>query len=137
MARETTRETRWEWTRARRIPLGALLAAGGFGIAALGHVLWHGLRTADLHGQVALITGGSRGLGLALAEEFARQSCKLVICSRDQDELDAARRILAGRGADVLVVRADVADREDVTRLLRAATERYGQIDILVNVAGI
>jgi NAD(P)-dependent dehydrogenase (short-subunit alcohol dehydrogenase family) len=64
---------------------------------------------------VAVITGSSRGLGFLLAREFARQGCRLVICARDQNELDRARREL---GADTLAVRCDVTDRGQVHELI-------------------
>ena len=87
--------------------------------------------------QVALITGASRGLGLALARELAREGCRLAICARDADELERAAQDLAGRGAEVLAIRCDVSDRNQVDDLLRQATEHYGRIDVLVNNAGI
>jgi NAD(P)-dependent dehydrogenase (short-subunit alcohol dehydrogenase family) len=89
-----------------------------------------------LQGQVALITGGSRGLGLSLAREFARRGCRIVICARDAGELEAAQRDLERRGADVLAVVCDVGDPDQVERMMRHARERYGRVDILVNNAG-
>jgi short-subunit dehydrogenase len=91
----------------------------------------------DLVGQVVLITGGSRGLGLALAEEFARQGSKLVICARDTEELERARLELTERGAEVIAMPCDVTDHEQVLNLVKTATEQLGRIDILVNNAGI
>ena len=111
--------------------------AVGLGLAA-------GLATAlrprpewDLTGQVALITGGSRGLGLLLAREFGRQGCELAICARDEAELARARADLEARGMTVHVVRCNVADRMDVERLIGEVVRRFGGIDILVNNAGI
>jgi len=91
----------------------------------------------DLSGQVALITGGSRGLGLALAEELALHDCKLIICGRDERQLQRAQRHLERRGAQVLAVACDVSDRAAVERLVAAGIERFGRVDILVNNAGI
>ncbi len=88
-------------------------------------------------GQVALITGGSRGLGLELARELAREGCKLVICARDEDELDRARKDLEKQGAEVLAVPCDVTNRDQVSQLIRQAQHRFGAIDILVNNAGV
>src|SRR5689334_9010539 len=68
----------------------------------------------DLDGSTALITGGSRGLGLILARELARRGCRVVICARDGEELERARLHLAARGADVLALRCDVADQGEV-----------------------
>jgi NAD(P)-dependent dehydrogenase (short-subunit alcohol dehydrogenase family) len=116
------------------------------GVAAAGTALALGVaarealardREADLYGAVALITGGSRGLGLALSRELHRQGCRLAICARDQIELEVARADLARIGAEVLVVPCDVADPAQVAELVEAVTRHYGRIDILVNNAGI
>lgn len=88
-------------------------------------------------GKVVLITGGSRGLGLALAEEFALQSGRIIICAREEPELEQARQHLAERGADVLAIPCDMTQREQVRHLVDQATEHFGRIDILVNNAGI
>jgi short-subunit dehydrogenase len=113
------------------------LVAAGLGLGLVGRELFRWLREADLRGQVALITGGSRGLGLLLARELAKQGCRLVICARDEAGLARAREDLEGRGAEVLTVRCDVTDREQVERLAAAATGRFGRVDLLVNNAGI
>jgi NAD(P)-dependent dehydrogenase (short-subunit alcohol dehydrogenase family) len=110
----------------------AAVAAGALGWAA-----WRTLRMADLRGEVALITGGSRGLGLALAEEFGRRGARLAICSRDENELRLARERLAARGFEALAIRCDVSVREDVRAMVVQVTDHYGRIDVLVNVAGI
>ena len=75
----------------------ALWVAVGLGF--VGYKLIQRWRQANLHGQVVLITGGSRGLGLALARAFASEGCRLVLCARDEQELDWAREDLAQRGA--------------------------------------
>lgn len=90
-----------------------------------------------LVGQVALITGGSRGLGLLLSHEFARQGAKIVICARDEQELAQAGRELEERGADVMTIPCDLTDRVQAQNMVSQATERFGRIDILVNNAGI
>jgi len=91
----------------------------------------------DLRGQVALVTGGSRGLGLALSRELAHHGCRLAICARDETELAVARADLATMGAEVLAVPCDVADRAQVASLVETVTRHYRRIDILVNNAGI
>jgi NAD(P)-dependent dehydrogenase (short-subunit alcohol dehydrogenase family) len=91
----------------------------------------------DLRGEVALVTGGSRGLGLALARELARQGCRLAICARDEAELEVAKSDLEQRGAEVLTVVCDVVDRDQVAAMVEAVTQRYGRIDLLVNNAGV
>ncbi len=91
----------------------------------------------ELKGQVALITGASRGLGHALALEFARQGAGLVINSRafSANRLEETRREAEALGAQVLTVVADVSDRADVERLAAEALARFGRVDILVNNA--
>jgi NAD(P)-dependent dehydrogenase (short-subunit alcohol dehydrogenase family) len=121
----------WLWERRRP----TLLAAVGLGLVGYKALQW--LRQADLHGQVVLITGSSRGLGLALARAFAREGCRLVLCARDAQELEQARADLAQRGAEVLAVPCDVARREQVHHLVEQAMHRFGRIDVLVNNAGI
>ena len=90
----------------------------------------------DLYGKVALITGGSRGLGLALAREFAAEGCKIAICARDPTELERAREDLESRGAQVYAARCDVTNLAEVDGLIGSVLERFGSIDILVNNAG-
>jgi len=94
-------------------------------------------RRADLRGQVALILGGSRGLGLALARELADAGCRLVIAARNDGDLADARRDLEARGAEVLTRMCDVGHPSDIDAVVAAARARFGAIDILVNVAGL
>jgi NAD(P)-dependent dehydrogenase (short-subunit alcohol dehydrogenase family) len=94
-------------------------------------------READLHGSVALITGGSRGLGLALSRELAGQGCRLAICARDANELEEARADLERSDAEVMAVSCDVADAAQVATMVETVTRHYGRIDILINNAGI
>jgi len=100
---------------------------------------WWGARHGGrFDGQTVLITGGSRGLGLLLAREFASRGARLVICARDVAELERARAELVARyGAEVLARRCDVADRSQVEALVQQATARFGGVDVLVNNAGI
>ena len=113
----------------------ALLLAAGFGLVA--RELWRRRTEADLTGRVVLVTGGSRGLGLAVAREFAKLGCRLVVCARDVEELARAQQDLEGRGAETLAVPCDVTDPDQVARLVAQATERFGRVDVLVNNAGI
>ncbi len=91
----------------------------------------------SLEGRVVLITGGSRGLGLALARQMAHEKARLVLCGRDPETLERALSSLAPTGADVLAVPADVTDAGSVADLIGAVRERYGHIDVLVNNAGV
>lgn len=108
-----------------------------FGLAWAGRALIARLKQDDLHGQVVLVTGGSRGLGLALAREFAAQGCCLALCARDGDELARAKADLASLKANVETFVCDLRDREQVARLIADVTAHFGQIDILVNNAGV
>ena len=90
----------------------------------------------DLTGKTALITGGSRGLGLQLAEALGDFGARLIISSRKEADLVAARDHLTARGIDVDYVVADVIKDEDSFRLVDESIERLGRIDILVNNAG-
>ena len=93
-------------------------------------------------GQVALITGGSRGLGLALAHRFGRAGCKLVLSARSADELELARDGLlrsqsVANEDDIQLVACDLTDREQIPGLIASALNTFGALDILVNNAGI
>ncbi len=91
----------------------------------------------DLRGEVAVVTGASRGLGLLLATELARRGCRLLICAREAAELDEAATRLRALGAEVATVACDVADREAAPRLVAAAQEQYGRLDIVISNAGV
>jgi len=91
----------------------------------------------DLRGEVAIVTGASRGLGLLLARELARQGCPLVICARDSAELDRAAAQLREAGAEVTAVACDVTDEATPSRLVQTALERHGRLDIVISNAGI
>ncbi len=94
-------------------------------------------RRGKPRGGVALVTGGSRGLGLLIANELAERGFRLAICARDPAELAAAEADLSTHGADVLAVPCDVTDRDQVETLLRSVIDRFGRLDVLVNNAGI
>jgi NAD(P)-dependent dehydrogenase (short-subunit alcohol dehydrogenase family) len=117
-------------------PRSVLWTAAALG---MGLVTARRLRTreADLHGEVALVTGGSRGLGLLLARELGRAGCRVAICARDEGELARARERLGREGVATLAIACDVADPEAVERLVGAITERWGPVGVLVNNASI
>jgi short-subunit dehydrogenase len=114
-----------------------LLAAAGIGALFVARSLARRLSGYDLRGKTVLITGGSRGLGLVMAREFAREGAQLAICARDEAELERARANLNKLGARVLAVPCDVTDRSQVNEMVSIVRDRYGQIDVLVNNAGV
>ena len=117
----------------------------GFATGAGAVALTSSRRAPSLDGRVALVTGGSRGLGFLIARELLDAGCDVAICARDCDELEAARArlfirargIAGGRGGRVLAVPCDVSDRAMVDEMVRDVTAELGPIDILVNNAGV
>lgn len=90
-----------------------------------------------LAGKVALVAAASRGLGRAVAEELAREGAQLVICARGDGALrEAAERIRGETGARVVAVVADVSEPAGITRVIAAAMEAFGRVDVLVTNAG-
>src|ERR1700729_392000 len=92
--------------------------------------------------QVVLITGGSRGLGLALSERYGRAGAKLILAAREKAELTAARYTLLGPPGgrpprDLLLPPADLTDPPQATSLIEHAISQFRHIDILINNAGI
>ena len=90
----------------------------------------------DLHGKTALVTGGSRGLGLQLAEALGEAGAHLLLTSRKAKDLEESADHLRSRGIVVDCIAADCADQADIERLAKQAMERRGQVDVLVNNAG-
>jgi NAD(P)-dependent dehydrogenase (short-subunit alcohol dehydrogenase family) len=112
------------------------VAAGA--LAYAGWRLLQRAREAEIAGMVALVTGGSRGLGLLIAQELLDAGCTLAICARDRQELEVARERLEGRsGRRVLAVPCDVADRAQVARMVQTVEAELGPVELLVNNAGI
>ena len=89
-----------------------------------------------LEGRVALVTGGSQGIGRAIALTLAREGADLAICARRQDPLDATAAEIEALGRSALAVQADVATPEGAQAVVDATHERFGRVDILVNNAG-
>jgi NAD(P)-dependent dehydrogenase (short-subunit alcohol dehydrogenase family) len=90
----------------------------------------------ELAGTVTLITGGTDGLGAALAARLVAEGGRVAVCGRDERRLDATRESLTAAGGDVVAVRADVTDAAASEEFVAAAFNRWGRIDALVNNAG-
>ncbi len=90
----------------------------------------------NLKGKIALVTGGSRGLGLQLAEALAEMGASLALTARKADELAEAKKHMSGSGVDVLTVVNDLSKVETVPGMVDEVLEKFGRIDILVNNAG-
>jgi NAD(P)-dependent dehydrogenase (short-subunit alcohol dehydrogenase family) len=91
----------------------------------------------QLTGKVALVTGASKGIGRAVAEELAREGASVVITARTEQQLDdTAREITAMTKQDILAVAGDMSKSDDVERAVKAALGKFGRIDILITCAG-
>jgi len=90
----------------------------------------------DLSGKAALITGGSRGLGLQIAEALGEMGAKVAITARKQGELDEAAARLSKLGVETLTIAGDLSKFDAIPGMVDKAVDRYGTIDILVNNAG-
>jgi NAD(P)-dependent dehydrogenase (short-subunit alcohol dehydrogenase family) len=90
----------------------------------------------ELGGQVALVTGGSRGLGLQMALALGEMGARIAICARREEELEEAAAELGKRGIETFTVVADLSKAAQVPALVEGALRRFGQVDILVNNAG-
>jgi len=116
---------------------GTGLAVGAGTALGLGMAYW-GVKRALRYrpsGKVVLITGGSRGLGLALARTFLRRGAKVALLARDPEALERARQLLAGHGT-VFVRPCDVRDENQVKQAVADVRQQFGEIDVLVNNAG-
>ena len=89
-----------------------------------------------LQGRVAMITGGSHGLGLQAASALGREGCRVAICARGAEQLEESRSELAGAGIDVIAVQADVTNNDDLARFHNETKSALGECDILVNNVG-
>jgi NAD(P)-dependent dehydrogenase (short-subunit alcohol dehydrogenase family) len=120
-------------TTDRRLSSSAWLLALAAGMAA-------GARrrpSLTWRNQVVLVTGGSRGLGLALAREMGSRGARIAICARDADTLGRARRDLTASGIEALAIEADVSERAAAQAAVAAVQTHFGHLDVLVNNAGI
>jgi NAD(P)-dependent dehydrogenase (short-subunit alcohol dehydrogenase family) len=111
-------------------------------LAAIALLAWAIMRLLrevrySLRGKVALVTGGSRGLGLEIARQVCRRGGRVAILARDAEELARAKAELASRGGDVLPVQCDLLEPAQIQSAVKKTLERFGKIDILINNAGI
>ncbi|MBD2520774.1 SDR family oxidoreductase [Nostoc sp. FACHB-973] len=90
----------------------------------------------QLRGKVALVTAASKGLGKATARQFAREGAKVAICARSESIDKAAAEITSETATEVLSLRADVTNQQDIERVINATVEKFGGLDILVTNAG-
>lgn len=120
--------------RDARFALGVV--AGAAAVAAAGRAMRR-RHTIDFAGRVVVITGGSRGLGLVLARQFAAEGARVCLLARDRDELDRAEAELEDAGAEVMALTCDVRRREDVHAAVSAILERWSTVDVVVNNAGV
>src|SRR5439155_14809406 len=90
-----------------------------------------------LSGKVAVVTGGSEGIGRAAAQSLGREGARVVVCARRADILErAAADVAEETGAEIVAVSADVSRAPDVERVIKETVDRFGRLDILVNNAG-
>jgi len=126
-----------EQNTRRRGGRGALLAATAAGALFAARRLRQQQSSYDFSGQVVVITGGSRGLGLAMARRWALEGARLALLARDGAELERARQNLLEHAGDVLTLQCDVSDQQAVNAAIRQVVDHFGGVDILVNNAGI
>jgi 3-oxoacyl-[acyl-carrier protein] reductase len=88
-------------------------------------------------GRIALVTGGSRGIGFAAAERLAVEGASLILCARDKGAVEEAAKRLRAGGAEAVGLPVDVGDEDSVSRLFEQVGERFQKLHILVNSAGI
>ena len=90
----------------------------------------------ELGGKVALVTGGSKGIGRACAESLAAEGCQIAICARGPEALEVAARELTSRGATAITISADLSEETSASRVVAEVIRHFGRLDILVNNAG-
>lgn len=123
-------------TRDRGAAGGPIILAVAVAAAIAATVRLRSRRTTFAD-HVVLITGGSRGLGLAMARRFAAEHAHLVLLARSADELERAAADLRATAASVMAVTCDIRDEEAVAIAVREIASIHGRIDILVNNAGV
>jgi len=114
--------------------IGAALGAGALAaLISLGKTRL----SFDFKGKAVLITGGSRGLGLLMARELLAEGARVAVCARNSEELKRAEVNLTNYGEQVFQTVCDVGNQAEVNQMIEAVRHRFGQIDVLINNAGI
>lgn len=116
-----------------------LIASIVGGIAAAGvavNAVLRNSRRIGMRGRVVLVTGGSRGLGLVLAREFAKAGARVAVCARNDCDLERVREEFADNGWPLVAVACDVGVRAEIERVIEKLGESWGDVEILVNNAG-
>src|SRR4051812_46614521 len=122
-------------TEKNRSWLKLITAVGG--IAYVGSQLARHAKKIDLRGKVVAITGGSRGLGLALAQEFLGRGARVAVCGRDRETLVRGQELTRERTQHNLrIFECDITDEAAATRFIHDVEAHLGRIDVLVNNAG-
>lgn len=92
---------------------------------------------SEAHSRIALVTGGGRGIGRAIAEALATEGCQVVVTARTVDELQSVVDSIARSGGNEIALQADLSDRSQTRQLIERAAQQAGPVDILVNNAGV
>ncbi len=119
--------------------VASLVGAARKTASSLGQIFGQRVEPMDFKGCTVVITGGSRGFGLAMARSFADEGARLVLLARDKAELERASRDVQGharQGGDVLAIRCDVTDEGEIGQAIARAAKHFGRVDVLVNNAG-
>lgn len=114
-----------------------LAALTGFGLALAMQTIQRQVRKMDFKGRSVMITGGSRGFGLVMARLLADEGANLILLARDEAELKRAKVELVRRGAEVLIIPADVRSQSEAQEAVEQVVGYYGRLDVLINNAGV
>lgn len=118
----------------RKLVAAGAITAGALFLAQRTLRRWKPIVFRD---RVVLITGGTRGLGLKLAEMFVAEGARVAVCARDEEELEHVRARFGAHAEQFLAIECDVADRKQVAEMISEVRQHMGAVDVLINVAGI
>jgi NAD(P)-dependent dehydrogenase (short-subunit alcohol dehydrogenase family) len=121
-------------TLARKALLYGAGAVAGY---ALTQALVRRARRIDFQGKVAIVAGGSRGLGLVLSRQLVARGAKVAVCARTEEDVRAVLEELRSRGGEVMGAVCDITRQDDVNSFVEQVADQFGKIDLLFNVAGI